>query len=161
MFEQLLGQYRRPVLNFVRRLIGDAAEAEDVAQEVFVRAYRHFGEYDASRKFSTWLFAMARNAAIDRLRHRARRATEPLEAAGPVADAASVSGEVVARETERRVAAAVAALPEEQRTVVVLSVYQGLSHAEIAAVMEVSEKSVESRLYRARAVLRERLGDLL
>jgi RNA polymerase sigma-70 factor (ECF subfamily) len=72
-----------------------------------------------------------------------------------------VSGEVVARETERRVAAAVAALPEEQRTVVVLSVYQGLSHAEIAAVMEVSEKSVESRLYRARAVLRERLGDLL
>ena len=160
-FEQLLSQYRRPVLNFVYRLIGDAAEAEDVAQEVFVRAYRHFGEYDASRKFSTWLFALARNAAIDRLRYRARRPSESLDGAGPVADAASVSGDVLARETEQRVAAAVAELPEEQRTVVILSVYQGLSHVEIAAVMGGSEKSVESRLYRARVVLRERLGDLL
>ncbi len=160
-FEKALAQYRRPVLNFVYRLIGDATEAEDVAQEVFVRAYRHWGEYDPRRKLSTWLFALARNAAIDRLRHRERHPTEPLPNVIIANPARGPAAEAQAHEIGERIAAAIAALPEEQRTTVVLVEYHGLSHAEIAEVMGGSEKSVESRLYRARRALRETLKDLL
>jgi RNA polymerase sigma-70 factor (ECF subfamily) len=158
-FEAALAQYRRPVLNFVYRLLGHAEEAEDVAQEVFVRAYQHWGEYDPRRKLSTWLFALARHAAIDRLRYRERHPTEPLD---PVVESPTrgPAAEAQAREVGERIAAAVASLPEEQRTAIVLAEYHGLSHAEIAEVMGGSEKSVESRLCRARQALREQLRDL-
>jgi len=162
-FAELLTRYQRPVLNFVYRLLGDAAEAEDVAQEVFVRAYRHWAEYDPCRKVSTWLFAMARNAAIDRLRYRQRHPTEPLDtvAANLIRGPADPSVEAGTREIGDRIAAAIQTLPEEQRAAVVMAEYHGMSHAEIAAVMGGSEKSVESRLYRARQALREQLRDLL
>jgi RNA polymerase sigma-70 factor (ECF subfamily) len=160
-FAELLARYRQPVLNFVYRMLGDATEAEDVAQEVFVRAYRHFGEYDPRRKLSTWLFALACNAAIDRLRYRQRHPTELLSdtaAANPVRGPAA---EVEAREIGEQIAAAIQSLPEDQRIAVVLAEYHDLSHAEIAGVMRCSEKSVESRLYRARQTLREKLARLL
>lgn len=157
-FEQLLAQYRRPVVNFVYRMLGDATEAEDVAQETFVRAYRHFGEYDSNRKLSTWLFALARNAAIDRLRYRQRHPTAPLEAAP---EPSTVSNEVANRELGERIAAAIQTLPEDQRTATILAEYHDLSHAEIAEIMDCSVKSVESRLYRAKAALREKLRGFL
>ena len=160
-FAELLARYRQPVLNFVHRMLGDATEAEDVAQEVFVRAYRHWGEYDPRRKLSTWLFALARHAAIDRLRYRQRHPAEPLPdtvAANPVRGPAA---EVAAKELGDIIAAAIQSLPEDQRTAVVLAEYHDFSHAEIAGVMRCSEKSVESRLYRARQTLREKLAYLL
>ena len=155
---ELLVRYQQPVLNFVYRLLGDATEAEDVAQEVFVRAYRHYGEYDPRRKLSTWLFALARNAAIDRLRYRQRHPTAPLDSAP---EPSAVSQEVETRELGAQIAAAIQSLPEDQRTAVVLAEYHGLYHSEIAEVMGCTEKSVESRLYRARQALRERLAYLL
>jgi len=157
-FEDLLARYRRPVLNFVYRLLGDAAEAEDVAQEVFVRAYRHFGELDPRREASPWLFTLARNAAIDRLRYRQRHPTEPLDSAP---EPASVSREVETRELGDQIAAAIQSLPEDQRTAVVLAEYHSLSYAEIAEIIDCSVKSVESRLYRAKATLREKLRGFL
>ena len=157
-FAELLIRYQRPVLNFVYRMLGDVTEAEDVAQEVFVRAYRHFGEYDPSRKLSTWLFALARNAAIDRLRYRQRHPTEPLDAAP---EPAAVSNEVANRELGEQISTAIQSLPEDQRTAVVLAEYHGLSYAEIAEIMDCSVKSVESRLYRAKAHLREKLRGFL
>ena len=154
-FGALLQRYRQPVLNFVYRMLGDAGEAEDVAQDAFVRAYRRLADYDPRRPFATWLFALARHAAIDRLRYRQRHPTVPLAAAPePVV----VAREVETRELGAQIAAAVQALPEDQRAAVVLAEYHGRSVAEIAAIMECSVKAVESRLYRARQALRVALA---
>jgi RNA polymerase sigma-70 factor (ECF subfamily) len=162
LFAELLARCQRPVLNFVYRLLGNAADAEDVAQEVFVRAYRHWDEYDPNRSVSTWLFALARNAAIDRLRYRQRHPTEPLmDTVDTASHARGPSAEAEVHEIGEQIAAAIQQLPEDQRTAVVLAEYHGLSCAEIAEIMDCSVKSVESRLYRARQALREKLGHLL
>ncbi len=168
-FDALMERYKRPVLNFVYRMIGDAAEAEDVAQEVFVRAYRAMlkpGFRRTTAKFSTWLFQVARNAALDCLRRRRRHPASSLSVLESGGDAlparqATAAEEAVAREAGAEIAAAIASLPEEQRTALILSEYEGLPDARIAAVMRCSAKSVEARLYRARHFLRERLRHLL
>jgi RNA polymerase sigma-70 factor (ECF subfamily) len=168
-FRQLVRDWQGPVLNFVYRMTADAAGAEDLAQEVFVRVARSIGRFryrPGRAAFSTWLFQIARNAALDRLRHRARHPEESLEArevaAGelpgrvPSPDVAAGHNELAAE-----IAAAVASLPEDQRTALVLAEYEGLPVTEIAAVMACSAKSVESRLYRARQALRSRLAHRL
>ncbi|HUK82521.1 MAG TPA: sigma-70 family RNA polymerase sigma factor [Verrucomicrobiae bacterium] len=157
-FDELMHRYKRPVVNFIYRMLGDACDADDLAQEVFVRVYRHLGEYKPRAKFSTWLFALAHNAALDRLRWRARHPTESLDS---VPEPAAVPREIQTREIGEHIAAAVAQLPEDQRTAIVLAEYHGMSYAEIGAIMRCSEKSVESRLYRAKQTLRERLRLLL
>ena len=165
----LMLRYKQPLVDFAYRMTGDPVEAEDVAQEVFIKAYRNIcnsGFRDDTASVSAWLFRVARNAAIDRLRKRKRRPTSYLEDATGGANAVPGSGgtasdAVIASETGREVAAAVAGLPEDQRTAVILAEYEGLSYAEIAAVMNCSEKSVESRLYRARQHLRRLLSHLL
>jgi RNA polymerase sigma-70 factor (ECF subfamily) len=160
-FDELMGRYKRPVVNFIFRILGNADDADDVAQEVFVRVYQKLDTYRPATKFTTWLFALARNAAIDRLRWRKRHPTEPIDPESPLPAATDTAEEVGAREIGALIAAAVGELPEDQRTVLVLSEYQGMSHAEIAAVMRCSEKSVESRLYRAKQTLRTGLRPLL
>ncbi len=167
-FDGLMERYKRPVLSFVYRMIGDADEAQDVAQDVFVRVYQalhkpRFRQRDA--RFSSWLFQVARHAAIDVLRKRRRRPLEWLSPrheqgatlSDPEPDAA---GRLAATELGRQIAAAAAELPEKQRAIFILADYEGLSYAEIAAVMRCSVKSVETRLYRARQSLRLRLGAL-
>src|SRR5438105_15803064 len=79
-FDELMRRYKRPVVNFVYRMLGNASDADDVAQEVFVRVYQNIGAYKPTSKFSTWLFALARNAAIDRIRWRERHPAESLDA---------------------------------------------------------------------------------
>jgi RNA polymerase sigma-70 factor (ECF subfamily) len=160
-FEELMRRYKKPVLNFVYRLLGNASEADDVAQETFVRAYQHLASYRPKEKLSTWLFAIARNAAIDRLRYRQRHPTESLSGIVAASPARGPAAEAANRELGAQIAAAVEALPEDQRTAIVLAEYNGLSQTEIAAIMDCSAKSVESRLYRAKATLRERLMRLL
>ncbi|MGD0016660.1 MAG: sigma-70 family RNA polymerase sigma factor [Verrucomicrobiia bacterium] len=160
-FEELMRHYKRPVLNFVYRLLGNAADADDVAQEVFVRVYQNLRDYSPRKRFSTWLFALARNAAIDRLRWRERHPTTPLDSVPDPPMPTGVAEEVNAHEIGAQIAAAVGSLPEDQRTALVLAEYQGLSYAEIAEIMRCSEKSVESRLYRAKQTLREKLRHFL
>ena len=160
-FEELMWRYKRPVLNFVYRLLGNADDADDVAQEVFVRVYQNLCDYSPRKRFSTWLFALARNAAIDRLRWRKRHPTQSLDSAPDPPTPTGVADEVNTHEIGTQVAAAVASLPEDQRMALVLAEYQGLSYAEIAEIMRCSEKSVESRLYRAKQTLREKLRHLL
>ena len=162
-------RYKRVIINFVYRMIGDATEAEDVAQDVFVRAYQAirkpgFGRTTAA--FSTWLFQVARNAALDYLRFRKRHPAETLSSMDDrgesVADAGRMAHEeVAARETGERIAEVIAILPEDQRTALILLEYEGLSYAEIATVMKCSLKSVEARLYRAKQFLRMHLAQLL
>jgi RNA polymerase sigma-70 factor (ECF subfamily) len=160
-FDELMRRYKRPVVNFVFRMLGNAEDADDVAQDVFVRVYQNLDTYRPETKFSTWLFALARHAAIDRIRWRTRHRTESIESAPEMAASSGTTEEVNAREVGDQIAAAIAKLPEDQRTAVVLSEYQGMSYAEIAGVMRCSEKSVESRLYRAKQTLRKGLRHLL
>ena len=164
-FDELMRRHKRAVLNFVFRLTGNATEAEDIALDVFVRAYRALtrGNYRPGRaEFSTWLFQIARNAAIDSLRHQQRHPTEPLsESDAPAVTNQTAAQAVSAQETGAQIAAAIAELPEDQRTAIILSEYEDHSHAEIAAIMQTSAKSVEARLYRARQFLRRRLAALL
>jgi RNA polymerase sigma-70 factor (ECF subfamily) len=160
-FDELMRRYKRPVVNFVFRMLGNAEDADDVAQDVFVRVYQNLDAYRPEMKFSTWLFASARNAAIDRIRWRSRHRTESIESAPEIVASSGTAEEVNAREIGDQIAAAIAKLPEDQKTAIVLSEYHGMSYAEIAGVMRCSEKSVESRLYRAKQTLRERLRLLL
>ena len=163
-FGELMGRYKKPVVNFIYRLIGNADEADDVAQETFVRVYRNLPKFKVrpGATFSTWLFQAARNAAIDHLRRRKQifqsleksHEKVPTPEKNPATDFQSL-------EIGEAVAAAVAQLPEDQRTAFVLAEYHGMAYAEIAAVMDCSEKSVESRLYRAKQTLRHDLRHLL
>jgi RNA polymerase sigma-70 factor (ECF subfamily) len=157
-FDELLQRYKKPVLNFAYRLLGNAAEADDVAQEVFVSVYQKIQSYRPPTKFSTWLFAIAHNRCVDRLRYRQRHPTEPLDTAP---EPATVADDVAAREIGAQIAAAVAGLPTDQRTAIVLAEYHGQSYAEIAGVLRCSVKSVESRLYRAKTTLRKKLAHLM
>lgn len=168
-FNILMGRYRRPILNFVFRMIGDADEAEDLAQGVFVRAYRHMRKpvfQQSGAAFSTWLFQIARHAALDCIRHRKRHPSESLDHLKDKGETTPGAGTtaaetVVARELGEQIAAAVGCLPEDQRTAIILAEYEDLSYARIAAIMKCSEKSVEARLYRARRFLRKHLAHLL
>ena len=155
---ELMQRFRRPIVSFCYRLLGQAAEADDVAQETFVRAYQARQRLRSGANLATWLFTIARNLCLDRLRYRKRHPTEPLENAP---EPATSTNEVGNREISTAIAAAIAQLPEDQRTAVVLAEYHGLSYAEIAEIMKCSGKSVEARLYRARLALRQRLAALL
>lgn len=160
-FEMLVEEYQKIVLAFIFRMIGDADEAQDVAQEVFVRAYRaiqtpRFNLQKAS--LSTWLLQIARNAAIDTLRKRKRKPFFSLENISgfheTIPDTQTSPDEQLAtNELQERIAKALLRLPEDQRTALVLSVYHEHSHEQIAAILQCSTKSVESRIYRARKKL--------
>ena len=182
-YRELLERWRRPVLNFVFRMTGDAAAADDIAQEVFVRISQKIGGFkptsdstfdirnsqfdiQVAAAFSSWIFQIARNAALDALRHRARHPADALEeqpaAGGRIADSApSPARSAELRDTGAEIAAAVLALPEDQRTALVLAEYHDFAVAEIATVMGTNVKSVEARLYRARQTLRQKLAHLL
>jgi len=151
---EVMRQYRYSIVNFCYRLLGNAGEADDAAQETFVRCYQARHRLRSGAKLSTWLFTIARNLCLDRLRYRKRHPTEALE---NVPEPVTISNEVGNREIATAIATAVAQLPEDQRTVVVLAEYHGLSYAEIAEVMNCSVKSVEALLYRAKHALRTEL----
>ena len=169
-FDALMARHKRPLLNFVYRMIGDATEAEDIALEAFVRAYRALtggGYRPGKAEVSTWLFQIARHAALDFLRQRSRRPTAALFApegglavAEPAGTGPTAAQDLMAQETGAQIAAAVAELPEDQRTALILAAYEDRAQSEIAAIMKTSAKSVEARLYRARQFLRRRLGML-
>jgi RNA polymerase sigma-70 factor (ECF subfamily) len=146
------------LFRLLARMLGDAAAAEDVLQDVLLRAFQAIraGRFDGGAALRTWLHRIAINAAVDALRHRARRgaASAPVEppAHAPV-------GTLEARCALHRLAALLDGLPFEQRSALVLKELEGLSSAEVAAALGISEGAVEQRLVRARAVLRRRLPE--
>jgi RNA polymerase sigma-70 factor (ECF subfamily) len=161
-FDALLRRFQRPVLHFVYRMLGHAQDAEDVAQETFVRAFFALPRYRprGGVRFSSWLFQIARHAALDHLRKAGRRVEiSEADAAEPVAATPGADQLLACRELGDRVAGAVAALPEDQRAAFVLAEYHGLSAAEVADVMRSSVRAAESRIFRARQALRRSLRD--
>ena len=160
-FTSLVERYQTPLYQFAWRLLGgDAAGAQDVAQEALARAWikRASFRFRPGARFSTWIFQLARNAAIDLLRKR--REGLPVENApdipDPGADAAAAAQH---REIGARIAAAFAALPEIQRTAVTLATYHDASAREIADVLRCSARAAESHLYRGKQHLRVLLAD--
>lgn len=174
---QLIVRWQGPVRRFVFRYVQNDEDTEDLVQETFVRVYRHRTRYRPTSKFSTWLFTIAVNLSRNHVEKQQRRRTVPLELSrdGEARDegatgfaapepASPEPGPDVALATAERaeaVRAAIAELPGELRAAVLLFEYEQLSHAEIAAIAGATPKAIETRLYRARQILRERLRKFL
>ncbi len=163
-FEALMRKYYTRLYRFAYRMTGRHQSAEDAAQETFVRVYQAAAGYRPEAKFQTWLYAIARNTCLKILR-RDRRYIALGEEGGAVMDAVTFASDaeespLQRMETEERarwVRCAVQALPEAQRSVVILFRYEGLSYEEIAGVMGCSVGAVKSLLHRARRSLAETL----
>ncbi len=150
-------RYLGRVASFAERLLGNRAEAEDVAQDTFLKLWTEAGRWTARAKPSTWLYRVAHNLSIDRLRRR--RPDDPA-----ALDRHSVgdrpSALLARKQMAQQVAAALAQLPERQRAAITLVHYEGLGNVEAAAVLEVSVEALESLLSRGRRSLREQLDNL-
>lgn len=171
-FEQLLERYQQPVANYLHRLLGDATEAEDLTQGVFVQVYKSAARYRVSARFATWLFTIARNLALNELRRRARHPALSLDA--PLADAAPAparhvpdprpdgpADRLLQAELEAKIQEALRELPETQRTAILLCREQELAYEDIAAVLGCSLSAVKSLIHRGRETLKRRLKPYL
>jgi RNA polymerase sigma-70 factor (ECF subfamily) len=155
-FTHLVEAYQIPVYNLAYRMLGDAREAEDAAQETYLRAYTRLSTYQTDKKFSSWLLAIASHHCIDRLRRR--RFTWLSLDEFPFLEQASGKRnhpeEAAIRQEERdEVHEMLDHLPPQYRTAVILRYWYELSYREIAEVMGITESAVKSRLYRAREKL--------
>jgi RNA polymerase sigma-70 factor (ECF subfamily) len=163
----LMARHSEKVFHYLIRQLQNETEAEELAQETFVRVYQNRARYNPRARFSTWLYTIATNLVRDRWRWRRRHPQVSLDAEDENSGAAlqdklpeSQPGpgeKMVAEERANSVRRAVAKLPEDLRTVLLLVEYEGQSHAEIGALLGCSVKAVESRLFRARQQLRARL----
>jgi RNA polymerase sigma-70 factor (ECF subfamily) len=171
-FNRLVDKYSRQIINYIYRFSGSRQDAEDLAQEVFMKVYNAASAYVPSAKFTTWIYRIASNVSIDYLRRKKHGATtdsldERLEnedgsAEKQVADdkQASPEKEAVGRETADNINRALASLPENQRAAIILKIYEERSYADIASVLGVSVASVESLIFRARQALQIKLKSL-
>jgi RNA polymerase sigma-70 factor (ECF subfamily) len=172
-FELLLRKYRSPLVNFLGRMVRDPGMAEELAQEVFLRVYRARKAYAPSAKFTTWMFRIASNLALNAIRDGRHRQMEismdqPVDIgddqapAWEVADRRpSVEQELLARDRAAIVQRAIATLPDKQRAAVLLHKYQELDYDEIARILECSEAALKSLLFRAYETLRVELAPLV
>lgn len=167
----LMDRHATTVFHFLCRMLGNGDDANDLAQETFVRVFQHRSTFKTEAKFTTWLYTIAGNLARNHHRWRSRHPNVSLDAVNedtgqslgdvlPAADA-SPSEAAVKEERSNAVRAAVEALPEDMREAIILCEWQDLAVADAAAVLNTTPKAVESRLYRARNLLRERLKQWL
>jgi RNA polymerase sigma-70 factor (ECF subfamily) len=163
-YRALLEQYQRPVYALVRRMVANDADAADLTQEAFVRAFRSLGQYDPERKFSSWLFRIAHNLCIDQYRRR-RLDTVPLvrvadgeEETWDLPDPGPSPAEGFSdRERSRRLLEAVESLPPGYRAVILLRYQQGLAYEEIADTMDMPLGTIKAKIHRAHRLLKEKL----
>lgn len=158
----LMRRWSTRVISYLERLCGCHATACDLAQETFVRVYKHRHQFRRAHKFSTWLFTIATNLMRNHARWQKRHPVTllepqqvldlPLESELPTPE-----GNLEAKERAAAVQRAILQLPPEQRETLILSTYEGMTHAEIAEIMDTREKVIEMRLYRARKELRAAL----
>jgi RNA polymerase sigma-70 factor (ECF subfamily) len=171
-FEYLMDKFRRPIVSFMYRMTHNQAVAEELAQEVFLRVYRSRSSYQAEAKFSTWLYRIATNLGVNYARDTRSERTAPsvnLDEPDPetgttpdVADATpTVEAEILRQERLAAIRKHVMALPERQRSAVLMHKYQGLDYKEIGNVLKLSESATKSLLFRAYETLRERLKEFV
>jgi RNA polymerase sigma-70 factor (ECF subfamily) len=154
-FEKIVRAYQQNIWRFLRRFLGDAAAAEDVAQEVFLRLYRSLPSFAHQAKFSAWVFKIARNAALDELRRQKRRERLMVAAATVAVTDGATGSDGTTGEARVEIEAALAALPDDLRETVVLVEVFGLPYAEVSDVVGVPVGTIKSRMFRAR----ERMQD--
>jgi RNA polymerase sigma-70 factor (ECF subfamily) len=172
-FELLLRKYRTPLVNFLYRMVRDSAVAEDLAQEVFLRVYRARKDYAPSAKFTTWMFRIATNLALNSVRdNRYHQLEISMDQSVEIGDneqpamevpdrTPTVEQQLVARTRSETILRAIRALPEKQRAAVLLHKYQELDYDEIARILECSESALKSLLFRAYQTLRVELAPLV
>jgi RNA polymerase sigma-70 factor (ECF subfamily) len=160
-FEQLVERHQRLVIGTVGRMLGSGSDAEDIAQQVFVRVWKNAKRYEPRAKFTTWLLKITRNLVFNELRRRSRHPQVPLQSDSdeeerPLKDEQAVAPDasLLEHELQQAVDAAIANLPETQRMAVVLRRYEELSYEEIAEALDQSVSAVKSLLFRARTELR-------
>jgi RNA polymerase sigma-70 factor (ECF subfamily) len=171
-YEYLVNKYHRPMIAFMYRMCRNQALAEELAQEVFLRVYRSRKSYAAEAKFTTWLYRIATNLAVNHMRdHKVERSgkvvslDEPDEESGTTLDVPdptlNVEQNILRRERLQAIKKHVMALPEKQRAAVLMHKYQGMDYKEIAEVLKLSESATKSLLFRAYETLRERLKEFV
>src|SRR5262245_7614939 len=154
-FSRLVAKYKQPVMNLVYRMLRDATEAEDIAQNVFVQVYKSAERYEVSAKFSTWLFTIARNLCLNEIRRRSRPPADSLDTPHPEHEDKpsqqfedkkifSPPDQLLQGELEEKVEQALAELPENQRTAIALCRQDELSYEEIAKVLGCSLSATKS-----------------
>lgn len=163
-FGELVELYQRPVYNLAYRMLGEAGEAEDAAQEAFLRAYQHLDRYDRTRPLKTWLLSITSNFCIDRLRKRRLTWLSLEEPLPPHPSLTSVEAEpedaALSGERHAAIQTMLTDLAPEYRAAVVLRYWYDMSYTEIAEMLDTTESAIKSRLFRARQSLAEKMeGD--
>jgi RNA polymerase sigma-70 factor, ECF subfamily len=169
-FALLLQKYRSPLVNFLFRMVRDTATAEDLAQEVFLRVYRARKQYSPSAKFTTWLFRIATNLALNSVRDNRHHQMEVSLDAPVEEDQAPtelptrelrIDEYMVERDRSEFIRKTIAGLPEKQRVAVLLHKYEEMDYGEIAKILDCSESALKSLLFRAYENLRVQLAPLV
>ncbi len=171
-FDYLVQKYRRPLVSFMFRMARNSAVAEDLAQEVFLRVYRSRESYEASAKFTTWLYRIATNLAVNHARDTRHERPEVTVSLDEQDDDTGTTLELpdahltaeqamVRRERLLAIRSKVEALPEQQKLAVVMHKYQQMDYKQIAEVLKKSESATKSLLFRAYETLREQLKEFL
>ena len=171
-FDFLLQKYRKPIINFMYRMVHNQAVAEELAQEVFLRVYRSRETYRAEARFSTWLYRIATNLGVNYARdtHNERTAStvyldEADSETGTTPDVADATPgaetELLRRERFNAIRQHVLALPERQRMAVLMHKYEGMDYKQIGDVLKLSESGTKSLLFRAYQTLREKLKEFI
>jgi RNA polymerase sigma-70 factor, ECF subfamily len=171
-FELLLRRYRTPLVSYLARMVGDSASAEDLAQEVFLRIYRARADYEPNAKFTTWIFRIATNLALNARRDgRYRQAEVSIQEESYSEDGDRRVLEIpdrqpgaeqllMARDRSAFIRRAVDELPEKQRAAVLLHKYEDMGYDQIARILNCSEAALKSLLFRAYETLRVKLAPL-
>lgn len=171
-FAELVEKYKQPVMNLNYRILRDATEAEDLAQNVFLQVHKSAHRYLATARFSTWLFTIARNLCLNELRRRSRHPADSLEGSSQESEDQPLrqyedhktdlpTDSLLHRELEQKIEQAVDDLPETQRTAILLCRRDDLSYEEIAEVIGCSLSATKSLIHRGRETLKEKLKPYL
>lgn len=171
-FAALVDKYKQAILNLAYRMLRDSTEAEDLAQNVFVQVYKSAHRYEASSKFSTWLFTIARNLCLNEIRRRSRHPADSFDAAHPDRDGQpmqqvedkkifSPPERLLQGELEEKIGEALQELPENQRIAVLLCRQDELSYEDIARVLNCSLSATKSLIHRGRETLKQKLKPYL
>lgn len=171
-FDYLIAKYRKPIIHFMYRMVHNQAVAEELAQEVFLRVYRSRETYRAEARFSTWLYRIATNLGVNHARdtrHERSASTVYLDEAdsetGTTPDVADTTpgaeSAMLRRERLNAIRQHVLALPDRQKTAVLMHKYEGMDYRQIGDVLKLSESATKSLLFRAYQTLREKLKDFV
>ena len=163
-FAVLVERYQKPIFNFIYRFYGSYEMAQELSQETFLRCYQFLKSYDPERKFSTWLYTVAKNLCIDELKKQRAAHEVPLDDVLPAVDAKDFEGAIdhnartqcIRREEDFKLLEALQELPAAARSVLLLHYFQGLSYQEIGETLSLPVSTVKIRIFRAKKILLEK-----